>query len=80
MDCRSCNAGDDVCSTVTGTTASEQRCQSSLLSQILYWHTDAIISSFSDEILYRFMIYEETGGTGVGVDTSLTRLKVSVEG
>jgi hypothetical protein len=26
------------------------------------------------------MIFEESGGTGVGVDTSLTRLKVSAEG
>jgi hypothetical protein len=77
VDCRSCNTDDDVCSTVTGTTASERRCQSPLLSQAVNQHTNAIIPSFADEILYRFMIYEETGGTRIGVGIGLTHLKVS---
>ena len=47
---------------------------------MVYNHTDAVVPSFADEILYRLMIYEEPGGTRVGVDTGLTRLKVSAEG
>ena len=47
---------------------------------MVYRHTDAVVPSFADEILYRFMIYEESGRTRVGVDTGLTRLKVSAEG
>lgn len=46
---------------------------------MVYRHTDAVIPGFSDEILYRFVIYEESGGTRVGVDTGLTRLKASAE-
>lgn len=45
--------------------------------QTVNWHTNAIIPSFADEILYRFVIYEETGGTGVRVGSGLTRPKVS---
>jgi hypothetical protein len=47
---------------------------------MVYRHTDAVVPSFADEILYRFVIYEESGGTRIGVDTGLTRLKISAEG
>lgn len=40
-------------------------------------HTDTVISGLSDEILYWFMIYQESGA---GADSGLARLEASAEG
>ena len=46
---------------------------------MIYKHTNAVVPSFADKILYRFVIYEQPRGTGVGVKPSLTCPEISMK-